>query len=238
MKVKGKHIVLSFVLLVTGFIVALSYELTSERASSLLPGYERQWEHEDTLRQEVMIESEKNKQLQEQLQRLQANVRELEEEIASVTHEQEVRANNILEDVDRLRKIVGQVKVKGPGIEVSLEDAEYFPDGENPNNYIVHEQHIQSVIDELLVAGAEAIAINGQRITNQSYIQCIGPVIMIDGYSYPAPFTISAIGDSSHLESALLLYGGVHHQLVAEGITVRIQPKDTITLNPHLSESG
>jgi uncharacterized protein YlxW (UPF0749 family) len=225
-------------LLVTGFILALSYEVTSERNIPLLPGYERQWEIEDELRNQVIMEQTTNRNLQEELRLFQAQVRDLESNLASVNEEQEVKSQNLLEDIERLRKLVGQVQVEGPGIEISLEDADYVPDGENPNNYIVHEFHIQRVVHELFVAGAEAIAINGFRLSHQSYIQCTGPVIRVDGNTSSAPFVISAIGDSDHLESAVTLPGGVHHQLVNDEISVRIQKKNTIILDPHLVESG
>lgn len=237
-KVKGKHIILSFVLLVTGFILALSYELTNESRATLMPGFERQWEYEDELRNQMILEQSANRELQDDLRLYQAQVRELENSLASIDAEQEVKTQNLLEDLERLRKIVGQVQVKGPGIEVSLEDASYLPDGANPNNYIVHEFHIQSVVHELFVAGAEAIAINGYRLTYQSYIQCVGPVISVDGNTSTAPFVITAIGDSDHLEAALSLYGGVKDQLLNDEISVRIQKKESISLDPHLAETG
>ncbi|WP_332690051.1 DUF881 domain-containing protein [Halalkalibacter lacteus] len=238
MKVKGKHIILSFVLLVTGFILALSYEITSERSSPLQPGIERQWELEDELRNQVIMEQTTNRKLQEDLRLFQAQVRDLESNLASMDEEKEVKAQNLLEDIERLRKIVGQVEVEGPGIEIALEDADYMPDGANPNDYIVHEFHIQRVVHELFVAGAEAVAINGYRISHQSYIQCTGPVIRVDGNTSSAPFLITGIGDPDHLESALTLPGGVQYQLVNDEITVRIQKKNMITLDPYLSERG
>ncbi len=225
-------------MLVTGFILALSYEITSERSSPLQPGIERQWELEDELRNQVIMEQTTNRKLQEDLRLFQAQVRDLESNLASMDEEKEVKAQNLLEDIERLRKIVGQVEVEGPGIEIALEDADYMPDGANPNDYIVHEFHIQRVVHELFVAGAEAVAINGYRISHQSYIQCTGPVIRVDGNTSSAPFLITGIGDPDHLESALTLPGGVQYQLVNDEITVRIQKKNMITLDPYLSERG
>ncbi|MFA9456179.1 DUF881 domain-containing protein [Halalkalibacter sp. AB-rgal2] len=237
MKVRRKHLILSFVLIVTGFILALNYEMTNENVS-LNPGYDRQWEREDELRNQLILEQSTNQKLQEDMRFYQTQLRELEEHVTTLDEEEEVRAKNLLEDLDRLRKVVGDVKVEGPGIEVSLEDSDYVPDGEDPNNYIVHEFHIQRVVHELFVAGAEAIAINGYRLTRQSYIQCTGPVIRVDGHVSSAPFVVTAIGDSDILESALTLPGGVHSQLVSDEITVRIQKKNTIELDPHFTESG
>lgn len=237
MKVKGKHLILSFVLIVTGFILALNYEMANENVS-MNQGYDRQWEREDELRNQLILEQSTNQKLQEDVRNFQAQLRELEERVTTLDAEEEVRVKNLLEDLDRLRKVVGDVKVQGPGIEVSLEDSDYVPDGEDPNNYIVHEFHIQRVVHELFVAGAEAIAINGYRLTRQSYIQCTGPVIRVDGQVSSAPFVVTAIGDADILESALTLPGGVHNQLVSDDITVRIQKKNSILLDPHLMESG
>ncbi len=238
MKVKGKHILLSFVLLLTGFILAFSYETANESRSKLPPGYERQWKYEDELRHQINEEKSAVSVLQDELQSYHAQVRELEANLASIDEEQEAMAKNLLEDLDRLRKIVGKVKVEGQGIEVSLEDASYLPDGANPNDYIVHEAHLQLVVHELLVAGAEAVAVNGYRLSANSYIQCTGPVIQVDGNTSSAPFIVTAIGDADHLEAALSLYGGVKDQLLNDDISVRIQKKNLVVLDPPFAERG
>ncbi|MGO4887870.1 DUF881 domain-containing protein [Anaerobacillus sp. MEB173] len=233
MKVKGNHVILSFVLIVTGFIIALSYQFANESQNNNTIT-ERQWKKEDELRNQVLNQQALNRNLQEELRAIQTQVRELEEEIA----EHETTYFNLVEDLEKLRMISGQVKVSGPGLEVTLTDYSYVPHDENPNNYIVHEQHIQKVVHELLVTGAEAIAINGHRINHQSYIQCIGPVIRIDGNTSFAPFVISAIGDSDKLEAALNLVGGIKDQLVNDQIEVRIEKKEGIILDPYLTERG
>ncbi|MFB5660653.1 DUF881 domain-containing protein [Alteribacillus sp. HJP-4] len=57
----------------------------------------------------------------------------------------------------------------------------------------MHECHIQETVDELLLAGAEAVSVNGYRLTNSSYIQCTDPVITIDGHTSTAPFVINPL---------------------------------------------
>jgi uncharacterized protein YlxW (UPF0749 family) len=236
--VKDNQVILSFVLLVTGFILALSYEITNERQAELNPGYEREWKHEDQLRNQIIMEQTANIRLQEELRSYQSEVRSLEKDLATHDEEKEVITTNLLEDVERLRKLVGSVKVSGPGIEIALEDASYVPDGANVNDYIVHEAHVQQVVHELYVSGAEAIAINGYRLSHQSYIQCAGPVIMVDGNVSSAPFVITAIGDADKLDSSLGIIGGVKDQLLNDEITVRIQKKNVIELDPYLAERG
>ncbi|WP_209125814.1 DUF881 domain-containing protein [Alkalihalobacillus sp. BA299] len=236
MKVNGKHVILSLVLLVTGFILAVSYQFANEHQDSN-PISQRQWRHEDELRNNIILEQAVNRNLQEELRGYQSQLREIEAKIADLTEEQEVRVASLIEDLDRLRKIVGTVKVKGPGVEVTLSDSSYVPDGANPNDYIVHEEQIHKVVQELLVAGAEAVAINGYRLSRNSFIQCIGPVIYIDGITSYAPFVITAIGDPLSLEGSMTLPGGVRDQLVNDLIEVRLQQKSDITMEPYLSES-
>jgi uncharacterized protein YlxW (UPF0749 family) len=233
LKVKGKHVVLSVILIITGFIISLSYQFAKEIPNSQVIT-ERQWKKEDELRNQVLFEQSVNRTLAEELRAIQAEITAIEEEIAF----QERTYFNLVEDLDRLRMVTGAVGVKGPGIEVTLTDAHYVPDGENPNFYIVHEFHIQKVIHELLVTQAEAIAINGHRISNRSYIQCVGPVIRIDGNTSFAPFVITAIGDAAKLNDSLHLPGGVRDQLLSDQIEVKIERKDLIIMDPYLSERG
>ncbi|MBU9720438.1 MULTISPECIES: DUF881 domain-containing protein [Bacillaceae] len=232
MKVKGSHVILSLVLLVSGFIVALSYQFTNlNSAANQTNG--SQWREEDELRDQILMEQMVNRSLTEELRDIQNQLTEFEEEIVN----QQTRYFNLVEDLDRLRMITGNVGVVGEGLSVTLNDSEYV-EGENPNNYIVHEQHIRMLIDELLVTGAEAIAINGHRINSQSYIQCIGPVIEVDGHISFAPFEITALGDSETLNEAINMVGGVKDRLLSDNIEVRIEKKNEIVLEPYFSERG
>nr|WP_096435500.1 DUF881 domain-containing protein [Alteribacter populi] len=231
MKLKSNVVILSFVLLVAGFILAFSFQLTNDNGSSETMT-NSQWEVEDELRNEILIQQSLNRNLTEELRIIQTEMNRVEEDVAN--HER--RNFNLVEDMDKLRMITGAVAVKGEGIEVRLDDAEYIPEDQHANNFIVHEQHVQQVIDELIVTGAEAIAVNGHRVNHQSYIQCIGPVIEIDGQRSFAPFVITAIGDSEQLELALNLSGGVRDQLVNENVEVRMEKKNEIVLDPYFEE--
>lgn len=122
------------------------------------------------------------------------------------------------------------IPTAGPGITITLKDADYDPIEQNPNEYIVHESHIFKVINELRISGAQGISINGQRITANSFIKCTGPVITIDGKTFPAPFVIEAIGDSDVLASSLYLKGGVIDGLVRDNIVVTTEQIKEIKL--------
>lgn len=229
MKVKGNHVILSLVFLVLGYIMAFSYHLTQSENRQIEIS-DNQWERDMELRKQLVEIEEKNLALQNELNEKQERVREIEKEMS-----QEAQIYfNLAEDAEKYRMYLGKVKVEGPGVEVILSDGAYNPNEENINNYIVHEHHVFKVINELYISGASSIAINGQRLSHNSYILCNGPVIEIDGYQHPAPFVITAIGDSEVLASALNLTGGVRDFLVNENITVSIEQKNEVVMDPLL----
>ena len=84
------------------------------------------------------------------------------------------------------------------------------------------------VVNELRISGAQGLAINGQRITSNSYIKCTGPVITVDGRTFPAPFVIEAIGDADVLSSSLYLKGGVIDGLIRDNIVVTTEQSKEI----------
>ena len=127
--------------------------------------------------------------------------------------------------------MLGAIPAVGQGIRVTLKDAEYDPIEQNPNDYIVHESHIFRVINELRIAGAQGLSINGQRITANSYIKCTGPVITVDGRTFPAPFVIEAIGEAEVLSSSLYLKGGVIDGLIRDNIVVTTELSKDIRLS-------
>ena len=194
---------------------------------------DRQYTKENDLRKQLIRQQDENSDLQKELFAKQEKVREMEKDLSN----EEQIFFNLAEDAEKYRMFLGKIKVQGPGLEVKLEDSEYRPEDENPNHYIVHEHHIFKVINEMLIAGASAIAINGQRINHNSYIVCTGPVITVDGNQFPAPFTISALGDSDVLVSALTMTGGIRDQLVNDNIVFSIEKKKQIMLEPILGES-
>jgi uncharacterized protein YlxW (UPF0749 family) len=233
MRVRGKHVILSLVCLVLGFILAFSFSLANTEQRELGNRTNGQWKQEETLRDQILEYQQKNNNLQEKLYEKQEKVGNMEKEFSK---EKQIYFN-LAEDAEKYRMYLGKTKVKGPGVTVTLSDAKYDPEEENANNYIVHEHHVFKVINELYIAGASAVAINGQRLKHDSYILCNGPVIQIDGIEYPAPFKITAIGDPEVLSSAMNITGGVKDQLVNENIIFEMKKENSVILEPTIGES-
>lgn len=220
MHVKGKHVILSLVLFVFGYLIAVSYE----QAQILLeddPVSVEEWDRAFYYRQQLIDFEERNNSLEQQINDLRVVLLQME---TSLSEEQQ----NLMSAVELKRELqayVGELAVEGPGVFITLKDQDYVPDEANVNDYIVHDRHVQLVINELLSAGAEAIEINGQRIFHHSHVFCVGPVITVDGKTHPAPFTIEAIGDQDTLRQSLELEQGVIDQLVNERIEVEYGEK-------------
>lgn len=220
MHVNGKHVILSLVLFVFGYLVAVSYE----QAQHLLeddPVSVEEWDRAFYYRQQLIDFEERNNALEQQINDLRVDLLQME---TSLSEEQQ----NLMSAVELKRELqayVGELAVEGPGVFITLKDQDYVPDSANVNDYIVHDRHVQLVINELLSAGAEAIEINGQRLLHNSHVFCVGPVITVDGTTHPAPFTIEAIGNQDTLRQTLELEQGVIDQLVNERIEVEYGEK-------------
>lgn len=123
----------------------------------------------------------------------------------------------------------GLVDMHGPGLLVTLDDSKVpRQKNEDPNRFILHDEDVLRVVNELNDAGAEAVSINGQRLIGTSEIRCAGSVISINNTRTAPPVRISAIGDPAVLERALRLRGGVIDTLALWGIQVEIEKKQDL----------
>lgn len=139
----------------------------------------------------------------------------------------------VSDDVEELRLMAGLTALEGQGVIVEMDDSiNGAKSGENPNLYVIHDDDVLRVINELRAAGAEAISINGQRLTDRSEIRCAGPTLSVNNVRSAAPFIISAIGDKVALENSIKMRGGVEQTLSVWGIRIEVKPSDDIYIPP------
>lgn len=110
--------------------------------------------------------------------------------------------------VGELTGEAGLDAVRGPGVTVTLTDARRdadgrFPRDASPDDLVVHQQDIQAVLNALWGAGAEAIALQDQRLIATSAPRCVGNTLLLNGRTYSPPYTVTAIGDPTALSAAL-----------------------------------
>ncbi|MDF2563920.1 MAG: hypothetical protein K0Q53_315 [Massilibacillus sp.] len=134
-------------------------------------------------------------------------------------------------EIENVKMGAGVTPLKGPGIVVTIDDSKrQSKTGENPNLYLIHDDDILKVINELWAASAEAVSINEQRLIASSEIRCAGPTLSVNNTRYSPPYEITAIGDPKNLENALKMRGGVVETLQFWGIQVSIKKLDEVNV--------
>ena len=98
--------------------------------------------------------------------------------------------------VESAAEVAGLVAVTGPGLKVTLNDSRLSapPAGANVNDLVIHSQDVQAVVNALWRSGAEAMAINGQRLVSTSAVLCVGNTLLLNGTVHSPPYVISAVG--------------------------------------------
>ncbi len=112
-------------------------------------------------------------------------------------------------ELAKLELVAGTVAVTGPGLVVTMDDAPVkaeavAPDvnprsATGPDEGKVTARDLQIVVNSLWDAGAEAISINGHRLTSRSAIRSAGAAILVDYRPLSRPYVITAIGDPGSL---------------------------------------
>ena len=109
---------------------------------------------------------------------------------------------------DALAPDGGLTPMRGPGLVVTLNDAQRdaqgrFPRDASPDDLVVHQQDIQAVLNALWSAGAEGIQVQDQRLIATSAPRCVGNTLLLNGRTYSPPYVVTAVGDAAALQRAL-----------------------------------
>jgi uncharacterized protein YlxW (UPF0749 family) len=154
----------------------------------------------------IAQEDGRSRALRRQVDALQAQIDALETQAGT----RQAGLAALQRQIDQLGVFAGTRAVTGAGLLVEMRDSTLrrSPSGD-PNDLVIHEQDIQAVVNALWVGGAEAISINGERLTSDSAVRCVGNTLLLHGSVYAPPYRISAIGDPAKLDHALASEPGV-----------------------------
>jgi uncharacterized protein YlxW (UPF0749 family) len=140
----------------------------------------------------------------------------LEESIEKLRGDVSARQREALEkngDSDRsdlVGVLSGAVEVHGPGVKLVVDDAKDAGTGGDgqprgtsgfSDTGRVRDRDMQRVVNGLWESGAEAVSINGQRLTALSAIRAAGDAILVDNRPLVPPYTVLAVGDGEGLSS-------------------------------------
>ena len=104
-------------------------------------------------------------------------------------------AQGVLDTIKLLGVRAGTIPVRGPGVRVVADDA---PGADSARNQVL-DTDLQKLVNGLWEAGAEAVSLNGQRLTNLSTIRLAGGAITVNARSLRRPYVVSAIGNKDTL---------------------------------------
>lgn len=131
--------------------------------------------------------------------------------------------------------VIGNTDVEGKGIVITLADNKNVTSSsigalDNISNYLIHDTDLLRMVNELKNAGAEAISINDERITNLTSINCDGNVVLINGNKVSSPFTIKVIGSQEALLGAMQRPGGLLDELEDYGLVSSVKSQNKVTI--------
>jgi uncharacterized protein YlxW (UPF0749 family) len=217
------QVTLSVALLVLGFLIAAQMasegpriRYTSQERTPLVETAQDLQAQQDGLKQQIL--------------ELRAAISDLEaagQGGATVTRDLNAQ-------LEQARIDAGLVAMTGPGLVLQLSDstAAVPPDG-SQRDYLVSGQDVLTVVEELWQAGAQAVAVNGERVTVATAIVDIGGSVLVNSAYIAAPYQVSAIGPSDMLDRLTQSVGFVDFiRARAEtfGIGVSYAVSDTVDL--------
>lgn len=208
MKSRSAQLLLTIVCFVLGLLLVAQF-----RTQRMAGGYILSASSADQL---IIISSlvENNARLREEMEALEGQLDEYQQTTGRAVLE------GLVEELNKVRIINGLVEVSGAGVEVSIDGSIGVLD-------------LQDLINELRNAGAEALTINGERLTLYSVIASPEDGVMtINGTQFSRPYVLQAIGDPETMETALLRSGGLIATLEHnyEGLAVSVIRRDRMVL--------
>lgn len=133
------------------------------------------------------------------------------------------------EELEQTNLLVGKTNVEGEGVIITLKDND---------EKVIEASDLRTLVNELRLAGAEAISINDKRILNMTEIVDVG-VILINEDRVVSPYTVKAIGDQTYLSSALSLKtSGYIDSYTKLGKTVEMTEEKNISIMAYNSKKN
>lgn len=171
-----------------GLLVSVQWRTQSER-NELTVRYNRPLlDAANTLQNEQNTLKAQLADLRAELDRIQAN--------AST---QSDAAKQLQARIDTLKAVAGLNERSGDGVEVILDDARGATAAKDIETSICHNTDLTDIVNQAWRGGAEAVAVNDERIVGSSSIYCVGSTIIVNGTLMSPPFKVAVIGPQNGL---------------------------------------
>lgn len=179
---------------------------------------------ETELRSELATWKEKYEEAQTKLNDTNQKIQDYKNQMSSEENATELLKQEFAES----EKFLGYTDVQGEGIVITLQDNDF----KNIERF-----DLISLVNELKLAGAEAISINDERIVNQTDIALINNrIILVNGRRTSGPYVVKAIGDRKYLESAITIKGGYLDEIRADDKDIDYRVEENIVIHKYEGE--
>ena len=212
------QVTLSIALLVLGFLIAA--QVAGEKPRTQYSTQERA-----PLIQTALDLQAKQDALKAQILGLRKHIGDLEAQDPGAA--QSLR--QLYADLEDARLAAGLIAISGPGLAFRLEDG-------TPSSGVdalVSAQDVRVLVQELWLAGAEAIAVNGERLSATSAVIDIGGSILVNSAYLAPPYQIAAIGPPDlydRLRSSVAFADFVQGRINRSGISLSVAELGSVDL--------
>jgi uncharacterized protein YlxW (UPF0749 family) len=172
-----------------GVLVATAAVETSRTAD------DAQARHDELVQQVVA----RKQQLANQRERA-AELRSETETLQTVYLQATAQGRSLQTRLSRLGLATGADAARGPGVRVVVDNGP----ATSGDDALVLDSDLQKLVNGLWLSGAEAISINGQRLTSLSAIKQGGEIMTVNFKRIQPPYTVSAIGDPDSLAASFV----------------------------------
>jgi len=210
-----RYLAIIFVSLVVGLLMVFQFRTTNQ-VEQTVP-YDRA--HELTVELRALAKERAG---------LEAEVKDLEAKLSRARQGYAQAEETIKTEIKETGVLAGVTPMVGPGVRVLVSSRETgTPQG---TIFGVRDEDLLKIVNELRVAGAEVLSVNGQRIISTSEIRLAGKYINVNLKRITPPYEILAIGDPVALRSSLEIKGGVVETLREWGIDVNVKTLDRVII--------
>ena len=214
-------------LVAVGLLLTTAAVQTRQRADATA-------EARDALTAEIEDRSAANDRVERQLDRARAQAaRERRQQLRATAEGAAVERS-----LTRLESVTGAGAVTGPGFLLRLDDAPADPAGadvdprtDQSDEGRVSDRDLQTLVNEVWASGAEAVAINGQRLTALSAIRAAGEAILVDFRPLSPPYEVAAVGPDDMRPAFVGGFGGSYLAVLRDyGIEYAVTDEDELVL--------
>ncbi|ABB15432.1 DUF881 domain-containing protein [Carboxydothermus hydrogenoformans] len=174
--------------LILGFLLTVQIRVSREMVNA--PPLERSFELTSRL-----------KSLTEEIEGLMEEKNSLSQKINMLEKGGKIAEDALISEINKNRFWAGATPAYGPGVRVILNNPPGF--GNNSELFNVRDEDLFNLLNELKAAGAEGIAVNGQRVTALTEVRMAGNKIVVNTKAIYPPYEILAVGNPEQLKTSL-----------------------------------